>query len=174
MKKFGFFGCQDKIEQVLCDDGKMQIKIRAIGRLKVSAFAQMVQEYAKRMRTPVTVEDFEAKKKTSSDKMQEEEGAWLIKNLSKDAFVVALDERGKGLTSPQFAKLLEEVALKGVGELIFLIGGADGLIQEVRGRADMLLSFGSMVWPHKLVRVMLMEQLYRAQQIQAGHPYHRD
>ena len=153
---------------------RMRIKIRAVGRIKSGPLEALMTEYAKRTRAEFIVEDYEAKKKGTPTQVQEEEGEWLLKGIPQDAFVVALDERGKALTSPGFARILEEVQASSSRELIFVIGGADGLTDAVRTRANLLLSFGHMVWPHKLVRVMLMEQLYRAQQITAGHPYHRD
>jgi 23S rRNA (pseudouridine1915-N3)-methyltransferase len=86
---------------------------------------------------------------------------------------VALDERGKALPSEAFAAKIGDWRDRGAGDLAFLIGGADGHGDAVRARADFLLAFGPMTWPHMLVRGMLAEQLYRAQQILAGHPYHR-
>lgn len=89
------------------------------------------------------------------------------------ARVIALDERGKTFTSPKFANLLARDRDNGTPEVAFLIGGADGLDDAARSRAHLLLSFGSMVWPHMLARVMLTEQIYRATAILAGTPYHR-
>jgi 23S rRNA (pseudouridine1915-N3)-methyltransferase len=122
----------------------------------------------------VSVQEGEIKQKLAPAVLQQEEAKWLLAGVPMGAFVIALDERGKGLTSPTFSALLSQKQLDGFSQFVFLIGGADGLTPEVRGRADLLLSLGTMVWPHKLARVMLMEQLYRAQQIQVGHPYHRE
>lgn len=101
-----------------------------------------------------------------------EEAALLERAAPKGARLVALDERGAALTSPEFARRLAGWA-GGTRDLAFLIGGADGLAPVLRDRADLLLSFGAMVWPHLLARVMLAEQLYRAASILAGSPYHR-
>jgi 23S rRNA (pseudouridine1915-N3)-methyltransferase len=90
------------------------------------------------------------------------------------ARLVALDQRGAAWTSADLADRLAGWRLRGVRELAFAIGGADGLGTAVIERADAVLSLGAMTWPHLLVRGMLLEQLYRAQQILAGHPYHRD
>lgn len=87
--------------------------------------------------------------------------------------VCILDERGKVMTSPDFADLLASWRDQGRAEVAFVIGGADGIDPALRARADTALSFGKMVWPHMLVRVMLAEQLYRAASILAGSPYHR-
>lgn len=86
---------------------------------------------------------------------------------------MALDERGKLFTSPEFAARLSDWRDEGRSDIAFLIGGADGLDPNLRGRADVTLSFGKMVWPHMLARVMLAEQIYRATSILAGAPYHR-
>jgi 23S rRNA (pseudouridine1915-N3)-methyltransferase len=98
----------------------------------------------------------------------------LLAQIPKNAVLVALDERGESLDSGTFAQRLGAWRDAGRADLAFVIGGADGLDEEVRRRADLLLSFGRLTWPHMLVRGMLAEQLYRAQQILAGHPYHRD
>ena len=87
---------------------------------------------------------------------------------------MALDERGRQLGSRDFAQKLGAWRDQGVAEIAFVIGGADGLAESLRRRADLTLSLGQMTWPHMLARAMLVEQIYRAQQILAGHPYHRD
>ncbi len=101
------------------------------------------------------------------------EGELLLAALPDRALVVALDERGKNVSSADFAKLIAKWQSSG-STIAFLIGGADGHGDPVRARADNLLALGTMTWPHLLVRAMLCEQLYRAQQILAGHPYHRE
>lgn len=101
------------------------------------------------------------------------EAALLRRALPDGAVLVALDERGKLMSSPDFAKKLGGWRDAGRGDLAFVIGGADGLDPDLRAQADMALSFGHMVWPHMLVRVMLAEQIYRAASILAGSPYHR-
>jgi 23S rRNA (pseudouridine1915-N3)-methyltransferase len=97
----------------------------------------------------------------------------LEKAIPSGAKLITLDERGKLLTSPEFSKCIANFRDQGQGHLAFVIGGADGIDPALRARADMSISFGSMVWPHMLVRVMLSEQLYRAASILAGTPYHR-
>ncbi|MBS1302391.1 23S rRNA (pseudouridine(1915)-N(3))-methyltransferase RlmH [Loktanella sp. SALINAS62] len=100
------------------------------------------------------------------------EAELLRRAIPKGAVIVALDERGKPVTSPDFAERLRNWGDQG-RDVAFVIGGADGIDPGLRDQADMLLSFGSMVWPHKLVRVMLAEQIYRAATILTGSPYHR-
>ena len=99
---------------------------------------------------------------------------WLLRRaLPKGAILCVLDERGKVESSPQFAQRLGDWRDAGRGDLALVIGGADGIDPTLRAQADHALSFGKMVWPHMLVRVMLAEQLYRAAAILAGTPYHR-
>lgn len=104
---------------------------------------------------------------------REAEGVLLRRALPAGAPVVALDERGRMLGSRELASRLGTWRDEGARETVFLIGGADGLCPELRGEADLALSLGAMVWPHRLVRAMLAEQLYRASSILAGTPYHR-
>ena len=101
------------------------------------------------------------------------EAALLERTVPSGALLVTLDERGRTMSSPDFAGLLARWRDAGRQEAAFLIGGADGLAPALRDTADQSISFGQMVWPHMLVRVMLAEQLYRAASILAGAPYHR-
>jgi 23S rRNA (pseudouridine1915-N3)-methyltransferase len=102
------------------------------------------------------------------------EAVLLGKALPAGAAVIALDERGKVRTSPDFAADLAKYRDDGQQDVAFIIGGADGIDPALRAKCDASLSFGKMVWPHMLVRVMLAEQLYRAASILAGSPYHRE
>ena len=106
--------------------------------------------------------------------MHEDECAHLLKNLANDAVIIAMDERGKTLPSREFAQKFQNWQNEGQSHVQFFIGGADGLNDEIRKRAQLLLSFGKQTWPHMLARIMLLEQIYRAQQILKNHPYHRD
>ena len=101
------------------------------------------------------------------------EAELLLAAIPQGSVVVALDERGKALSSEAFAAKMGAWRDQGAADIAFLIGGADGHGDAVRARADFLLALGPMTWPHMLVRGMLTEQIYRAQQILAGHPYHR-
>ena len=148
----------------------MKIRIIAVGRQKTSPTLDLCDEYLKRMKWTVSIKEVDAPKGSTSA----QEAPLILKNLPENAFLVALDERGETLTSPDFAKKLGQWQVQAPGnEIIFLIGGADGLTEEIRKKARFLMSFGKQTWPHMLVRVMLLEQLYRAQQIADGHPYHR-
>ena len=156
----------------------MRVQIIAVGRMRASGpEREMIQDYLKRFdRTgramglgPVSVIEVEDKKGGGKPA----EAALLLKIVPDGAKVIALDERGKVQTSPVFSQLIARHRDDGVSDLCFIIGGADGLDQSVLDRADGKLSFGQMVWPHMLARVMLSEQLYRAASILAGGPYHR-
>jgi len=118
---------------------------------------------------PCTISEVEDKKKTG----MAGEAALLEKAIPTGALICALDERGHEMTSPEFAQLLAKWRDQGQNDVAFLIGGADGLDPALRAKSDTTVSFGQMVWPHMLVRVMLSEQLYRAASILANKPYHR-
>jgi 23S rRNA (pseudouridine1915-N3)-methyltransferase len=123
---------------------------------------------------PVTLIEVEEKRRLSGPELKQREAELILAALPPTARLVALDERGAAWTSRQFADRLAGWRDGGAGALAFAIGGADGLGQAVIERADAVLSLGPMTWPHLLARSLLLEQLYRAQQILAGHPYHRD
>ncbi len=156
----------------------MRIHVRAVGRLQGrSEERALTDDYMARFNqtsrglgwggiTEVEVEDKKGGGMSS-------EATLLRKALPKGAVLVCLDERGKMLSSPEFSEKLRGWADQGRPDVAFVIGGADGIDPSLRAEADALISFGRMVWPHKLVRVMLAEQLYRAASILAGSPYHR-
>lgn len=151
----------------------MKITVLAIGKAR-GVEAQWCNEYLKRLGAGVNVQEFAASKSLPALETQKAEAQFLIKAIPAKATVVVLDERGSAPTSRDFAAKLAAWQDAGVGDLVFMIGGADGVTDDVRRRADYMLGFGRLTWPHRLVRVMLLEQIYRARQIIAGHPYHRD
>lgn len=155
----------------------MRVHLCAVGRLRAGPERELVDDYLKRFdRTgralglgPVQEHEVEDKKGGG----MEAEAALLDRAVPPGALLVVLDERGDTLNSPDFAQRLAQWRDAGRQDVAFVIGGADGIAPALRGRADAALSFGRMVWPHMLVRVMLAEQLYRAASILAGSPYHR-
>lgn len=151
----------------------MKIDIIAVARVRKGAYFELISEYRKRIQWPLTIHEIEAKS-TDPVQAQAEEAEKILGKLSSNAVVVVLDERGEGLRSLDFAKTIEKFQNSGESHFQFVLGGADGLTDDVRSRADILLSFGQQTWPHVLARTMLLEQIYRAQQILAGHPYHRE
>ncbi len=156
----------------------MKIRIIALGRAKAGPEKSLVETYRKRLTWHSELIELEAKKGIAGAELVAAEADLIEKALGAKAnarrVVIALDERGQSLPSREFAKRITALGNQGYGELVFIIGGADGLAPTIRDRAGLLLSFGAMTWPHMLVRVLLMEQIYRAQTIIAGHPYHRD
>jgi 23S rRNA (pseudouridine1915-N3)-methyltransferase len=123
---------------------------------------------------PVTLVEIEEKRRLPVAELKQREAELILAAVPPSARLVALAERGAPWTSRQFADRLASWRDSGVAGLAFAIGGADGLGQAVIDRADAVLSLGPMTWPHLLARSLLLEQLYRTQQILAGHPYHRD
>lgn len=151
----------------------MRLTVAAVGRSKPGPLRDLYDEYVGRLTWPLTLKEVELKKRLSPAETTKAEGEMLLAAAPPGATAVALDERGKALDSAAFAAKLGGWRDGGVADVVFLIGGADGHAPAVRDRADLLLSFGAMTWPHMLARAMLAEQIYRAQQILAGHPYHR-
>ncbi|MFY0647280.1 23S rRNA (pseudouridine(1915)-N(3))-methyltransferase RlmH [Sulfitobacter geojensis] len=155
----------------------MKVHICAVGRLRAGPEKDLIDDYLTRFdRTgralglgPARVVEVEDKKGGG----MAAEAALLERALPAGALICALDERGKVETSPEFANRLGGWRDMGRSDVAFVIGGADGIAPDLRARVDHKLSFGKMVWPHMLVRVMLSEQLYRAASILAGGPYHR-
>ncbi|WP_343714977.1 23S rRNA (pseudouridine(1915)-N(3))-methyltransferase RlmH [Inquilinus sp.] len=151
----------------------MRLTVAAVGRARPGPLRELFDDYAGRSAWPLTLREVEARKGLSGIALKREEASLLLAAVSAGAAVVALDERGRDLDSASFARLLGRWRDEGRAEAAFLIGGADGHDDSVRDRAGLLLSFGRLTWPHMLARAMLAEQLYRAQTILSGHPYHR-
>lgn len=156
----------------------MRVHICAVGRLRGGPEADLIDDYLTRFgRTgrglglgPARVIEVEDRKGGG----MAGEAALLRRALPGGAVLAVLDERGKLLSSPDFAGRLAGWRDAGRGDLALVIGGAAGIAPDLRAEADFALSFGRMVWPHMLARVMLAEQLYRAATILAGSPYHRE
>jgi len=155
----------------------MRLRVIAIGRMRNGPEKELIEDYIARFNRagrplglgPVEFTELEDRKGGGKSG----EGTLLVKAIPAAATVIVLDEHGKIQSSTDFAQNLAHIRDQGSSELVFVIGGADGLAPAVLARADVKLSFGKMVWPHMLVRVMLTEQLYRAVSILAGGPYHR-
>jgi len=152
----------------------VRIIVAAVGRARSGPHAALFRTYADRSSWPVALKEIDIRRKLPSDILRVQEGEALLAAVPAGARVVALDERGDDIGSADFANQLGRWRDAGTAEIAFLIGGADGHDEAVRARADRLLAFGRMTWPHLLARAMLAEQLYRAQTILAGHPYHRE
>ena len=151
----------------------MRLHVIAVGRQKPGPLKDVESLYAKRIKFPLTIREVEERRKLSPAEMKEREGELLLAALPKGAMLVALDGRGTALTSIGLAEKLGAWRDSGA-DPAFVLGGAEGLADSVLTAAKFKLSLGTMTWPHLLARGMLLEQLYRAQQILDGHPYHRE
>ncbi|WP_421693292.1 23S rRNA (pseudouridine(1915)-N(3))-methyltransferase RlmH [Aestuariivirga sp.] len=159
----------------------MKLSVIAAGRLKPGPEKSLADDYLTRAQglgrkcgiSRIGVTEFNESQASSAAARMTEEGRLIAGTLPPKAFTIVLDERGKALPSEAFAELLRRHLDGGTGDMAFLIGGPDGHAPETRETAGLILSFGPMTWPHRLIRVMLFEQLYRAVTIIAGHPYHR-
>ncbi|MGH7030711.1 MAG: 23S rRNA (pseudouridine(1915)-N(3))-methyltransferase RlmH [Stellaceae bacterium] len=146
----------------------------AIGKSRSGPFTQLRTLYARRIVPAPAIVELEERRRLPPPLLKEREAELILNVLPSGVPLVALDERGSLRSSRDFADRLAGLRDRGVAELAFAIGGADGLGAAVLERAQETLSLGPMTWPHLMVRGMLLEQLYRAQQILAGHPYHRE
>ena len=151
----------------------MKLWLGAVGRAKPGPELDLFQQYARRLTPPLTLREVEEKRPMPVPERKAREAELLLAAIPPADLVVALDERGKSPGSEDFARQMGRWRDDGVPDVAFLIGGADGHGDAVRSRASLLLSFGAMTWPHMLVRAMVAEQLWRAQAILSGHPYHR-
>jgi len=144
-----------------------QIDIICIGKLKSSsAFYAGITEYSKRIKSNLNIIEL-------TGHTQKDELSKILSKIDGKAALICLDETGNNLSSQKFATNINQLS-QARSKLQFIIGGADGLDDVIRQKASLVLSFGKLTWPHMMVRLMLVEQIYRAQQILANHPYHRE
>jgi 23S rRNA (pseudouridine1915-N3)-methyltransferase len=159
----------------------MRLMIAAVGRLKDGPERELLDVYRARFDAlskrvalaPVAWQEIGESRAASVAQRKQEEGAALLKLAREADAIIALDERGKPLSSESFARHLAKVRDDGTKAAAILIGGADGLASQVRDAAHLVLSLGAITLPHGLARIVLAEQLYRAATIHLGHPYHR-
>lgn len=150
-----------------------------IGAIRDSAIASAISQYTKKIPfywpfTLTAIPDVRVPKSAGTAKQKELEGRKFLDEISSGDYVVLLDERGKGLTSRQFSEFIERKSVELPKSLIFLIGGPYGFSEEIYQRADAMLSLSKMTFPHELVRLFFVEQIYRAGTIMRGEPYHHD
>jgi 23S rRNA (pseudouridine1915-N3)-methyltransferase len=158
----------------------MRVGVHAVGRMKAGPERDLAARYADRFAKsgPAIGLEWGGVTETPESRAQsailrkQEEGRALM-SVAQGATLILLDETGKSIGSEAFAAKIGDLRDSGVRQLLFAIGGADGLDPELHGKAALIISFGAMTWPHQIVRVMLAEQLYRATTILSGHPYHR-
>ena len=159
----------------------MKITILCVGKLKETYWQDAIKEYRKRLSRYVRLDIVEVADEKTPDRASEKEeiqirdkeGARLLKHIQREDYVVALAIKGLSFDSVSFAKKLENYGIQGKGNVVFVIGGSLGLSEEVLQRADESVSFSEMTFPHQLMRVILLEQIYRGYRIVTGAPYHK-
>lgn len=159
----------------------MKITLIAVGKIKERYFEDAIREYSKRLSRYCRLEIIQVADEKTPDgasealeeQIKEKEGRRILDQIRKGAYVIALAVEGKQLDSLELAARMERLAVEGKSQLVFLIGGSLGLSKEVMRRADFALSFSAMTFPHQLMRVILLEQIYRSFRIRAGEPYHK-
>jgi 23S rRNA (pseudouridine1915-N3)-methyltransferase len=159
----------------------MRLSILTIGRLKKGPESSLCEDYETRIKglgkqagiSRLSIAEHPESRLATASQRQKEEAEILTASLPPQAFAVVLDERGKSIASEAMAELIQKRLDQGTQDLAFLIGGPDGHAAKIRENAGFVLSFGPMTWPHRLVRLMLLEQIYRSVTIMVNHPYHR-
>ncbi|CVL45621.1 TPA: 23S rRNA (pseudouridine(1915)-N(3))-methyltransferase RlmH [Streptococcus pneumoniae] len=159
----------------------MKIKVVTVGKLKEKYLKDGIAEYSKRISRFAKFEMIELSDEKTPDKASESEnqkileieGQRILSKIADRDFVIVLAIEGKTFFSEEFSKQLEETSIKGFSTLIFIIGGSLGLSSSVKNRANLSVSFGRLTLPHQLMRLVLVEQIYRAFTIQQGFPYHK-
>jgi 23S rRNA (pseudouridine1915-N3)-methyltransferase len=159
----------------------MRIQVGAVGRLKPGPERKLADAYLERTIalgrgagiSPVSVAEIAESRAATADLRMADEAARLRAGLPDEAMTVALDGGGRDITSEEFAALIGRWRDGGTGTLAFLIGGPDGLSADIKATAGYRLALGRMTWPHRLARIMLLEQIYRSVTILVNHPYHR-
>lgn len=160
----------------------MRLTIHAAGRLKAGPEQELCERYLDRLRKagPAVGIEFSGVSEVAESRLpnpegrKREEARLLEAALPAKAVLVLLDERGKPLSTRQFADKLSHYRGQGARDMVIAIGGPDGLDPELAAKAALVVAFGAMTWPHQLIRVLLAEQLYRVVTLLSGHPYHRD
>ncbi len=159
----------------------MKIRLLSVGKLKEAYLRDAIKEYAKRLSAYCALELIEVQDEKTPDhapesierKIKDSEGKRILQKIPDKSYVIALAIEGKMMNSEELSQGLSELMLKGQSDITLVIGGSLGLSPEVLSRADYKLSFSKMTFPHQLMRVMVLEQLYRAFKIRANEPYHK-
>lgn len=159
----------------------MRITILTVGKVKESYFRDAIREYRKRLGRYCRLEILEVADERTPDVLggaaektvlQKEEER-LLKRLPADAYVITLEISGQQLSSEEFADKIHAFAVQGVSHIVFIVGGSLGLGEKIRAKSNFALSFSKMTYPHQLMRVILLEQIYRGYRIVKGEPYHK-
>lgn len=159
----------------------MNITVLAIGKLKEKYWQDAISEYSKRMKSYCNLQIIELKESplranpSAADEqaVKDAEGADILSKIKPSDFVITLEIKGKGLSSVQLAQKIETLAVNGKSSIVFVIGGSLGLSESVSKRSDFKLSFSAMTFPHQMMRVILLEQIYRSFKINRNEAYHK-
>ena len=159
----------------------MKITLITVGKIKEKYLKDAIAEYSKRLSRYCKLEIIEVAdektpdntSETVEDGIRDKEGERILKYVKDDAYVVTLEIKGKLLTSEELAEKIDKLGIQGTSHIIFIIGGSIGLGKEVLKRSDYALSFSKMTFPHQLMRVILLEQIYRSYRIISHEPYHK-
>ena len=159
----------------------MKITVITVGKIKEKYLKDAIAEYSKRLSRYCKLEILEVADEKTPDgaseiveeNIREKEGERILKLIKEDAYVITLEISGKMITSEELADRIETLGIQGKSHLVFVIGGSIGLGREVLRRSDYALSFSKMTFPHQLMRVILLEQIYRSYRIINGEPYHK-
>ena len=159
----------------------MNITIISVGKLKEKYLKLAIEEYSKRLQRYCKLDIIELNDEKTPDnasekeeeQIKEKEGKAILKAIKDNSYVIALDLKGKMLSSEEFASFIQDSTVRGISSFTFVIGGSLGISREVLNRADYKLCFSKMTFPHQLFRVMLLEQIYRGYRINNGEPYHK-
>ncbi|MGD9569406.1 MAG: 23S rRNA (pseudouridine(1915)-N(3))-methyltransferase RlmH [Sedimentibacter sp.] len=159
----------------------MKISIISVGKIKEKFFTDAINEYSKRLSkfcklTEEIIQDERADESYSQSEIEQvkiKEGMKILNKIPKSSYVIVLDVKGKQLSSEELAEKIDTLGIDGKSDITFIIGGSNGLSQEVLDTADFSLSFSKMTFPHQLFKVILLEQIYRAFKINAGETYHK-
>ena len=162
-------------------ENSMKITLITVGKIKEKYLKDAIAEYSKRLSRYCKLEILEVADEKTPDgaseiveeNIREKEGERILKLIKEDAYVITLEISGKMLTSEELADRIETLGIQGKSHLVFVIGGSIGLGREVLRRSDYALSFSKMTFPHQLMRVILLEQIYRSYRIINGEPYHK-
>lgn len=159
----------------------MKITVLTVGKIKEKYLRDAIAEYSKRLSRYAKLEIIEVADEKTPDNASEtvetniknKEAERLLKYIRDDAYLITLEIKGKQLTSEELAQKIDTLGVQGTSHIIFVIGGSLGLGEEVLKRSNYALSFSKMTFPHQLMRVILLEQIYRGYRIQFGEPYHK-
>lgn len=159
----------------------MNISIITVGKLKEKYLKDGIDEYKKRLSRYCSIDIIEVQDEKAPESLSEKEeeqvkireGQGILKHIKDGTYVIALDIKGKMISSEEFSTLISDLGISGNSNIAFVIGGSLGLSQEVLARADYKLSFSKMTFPHQVMRLILLEQIYRGFRIMKGEPYHK-